>query len=168
MMKRGHFGVYNPSSNRKSRTFEENHKQDLILLIELLPEFALLSRYKINQMAEDEFTKGLRNMCTDKKIPIWLVFAATTFLDIHHLMKDKASQPFEDLQRMGTYAVETLDSHFAFSRNITSPQNWTSGVQNALIEVYKGFKHTILDDIIFKAKKNSWKQIGMMPGQSVR
>lgn len=118
-------------------------------------------------MAEDELTKGLRKMCIDKKIPIWLVFATTAFLDIHHFMKDKASRPFEDLQRMGTDAVETLDNYFAFSHNIPSPQNWTSSVQNALKKIHQGFNHSILDDVIFQAKEDCWKRIKEVPGPSV-
>ena len=33
--------------------------------------------------AEDEFVRGLRIFFKTKKIPLWLAFATTLFLDIH-------------------------------------------------------------------------------------
>jgi hypothetical protein len=88
-MKRGHFGVYNPRADRIKMDDDQRNHQDLILLTELLPEFCFLAKYKIELFTTDELTRGLSKMALTKEIPIWLAFATTILLDIHHYARGR-------------------------------------------------------------------------------
>ena len=101
MMKRGHFGVYNPLANRSRMNSVQKHQEDLILLLEVLPEFSFVAKGKINLFATDELTRGLMNMVKSKEIPVWLTFATTIFLDIHHILRDRVEDILTKLETIG-------------------------------------------------------------------
>lgn len=101
LMKRGHFGTYNPLTDRSKLDHKEQIREDLILLMELLPEFCFLAKYKIQLLDTDEFTRGLKKMALTKKIPVWLTFATTIFLDVHHILRETVTTAFTELNTIG-------------------------------------------------------------------
>lgn len=49
---------------------------------------------------DDELMKGIEGMLPRNKgkIPLWLVVAAQSYLDIHHILMKDADRPLENLQ----------------------------------------------------------------------
>ena len=130
VLKPGHFGVYDPTRDYSSLSQEEKDQDDLIVLMELLPEFEKLSRVKLEVPAEDLLTTGLRQMvdaCTIEALPMYAMFATQTLLDIHHVLRQDVSRPFEQLQATAKRVVVTLDDYFRYSRSrkisTWAPQN---------------------------------------------
>jgi hypothetical protein len=158
LMKRGHFGVYNPRLDRSKLSDAQRQKQDLILLVELLPEFCFLQRYNAPHFAKDELTRGLIKMVETKNIPIWLTFATTVLLDIHHTLKDKVDIAFNQLQEVGNHAAQTFSRYFEFSRNIPKPSTWPKKNDDVLRELSKSLEEYVLNDIIFPLKKKAYKK----------
>ncbi|CZR62905.1 uncharacterized protein PAC_12802 [Phialocephala subalpina] len=57
--------------------------------------------------SHDKFCKSIQNAIRErfglvklKPVPIWLVFATQTFLDIHHILQDDGKRGFEDLSKV--------------------------------------------------------------------
>jgi len=138
LMKRGYFGIYDPKVDRMKMSSAERHHEDLILLLELLPEFAFIQRYKISLFVADALTQGLLKMVETKRIPIWLTFATTTLLDIHHLLRDKVEVAFDNLQDVAQNAKSKLDLHFKFSRDIPAPSTWPENNEKMLRKFAEG------------------------------
>jgi hypothetical protein len=160
LMKRGHFGVYNPRLDREKLSDAQRQNQDLILLIELLPEFSFMQIYNAPQFASDELTRGLIKMVETKEIPIWLAFATTIFLDIHHILRDKVDIAFNQLQEIGRHSTQTLSRYQEFSRNIPSPATWNKSNDDVLQKLAKGMEECILKDMIFPIKDKQYKKKG--------
>ena len=158
-MKRGHLGVYNPHLNRDKLSDMQRQSQDLILCMELLPEFAFIQRYRAPQFASDELTRGLIKMIETKKIPIWLTFATTVLLDIHHILRDKVDIAFKQLQEIGLRAFETLSRYQEFSKNIPAPSTWPMSNEKFLQELARDVENAILKDQIFPIKDKQYKKL---------
>jgi hypothetical protein len=62
LMKRGHFGIYDPTRDRTKLTDTQQQHEDAIVLLEILPEFCFIQRYNIQLFAMDELTHGLSKM----------------------------------------------------------------------------------------------------------
>jgi hypothetical protein len=163
LMKRGHFGVYNPRLDRSKLSDAQRQNQDLILVVELLPEFCFIQRYNAAQFATDELTRGLVKMVETKNIPIWLTFATTVLLDIHHILKDRVDSAFNQLQEVGNQATRTLSEYFEFSRNIPSPSTWPKRKDDALRGLYNDVTEGVLKDMIFPIKQKEYKKFGNAP-----
>jgi hypothetical protein len=160
LMKRGHFGVYNPLLDREKLSDAQRQNQDLILLIELLPEFCFIQRYNAPQFASDELTRGLIKMAQTKEIPIWLTFATTILLDIHHILRAKVDTAFKELQEIGRHAAQTLSRYQEFSRIIPSPTTWPKSNDDILRKLAKDVEECILKDMIFPIKDKQYKKKG--------
>ena len=126
VMKPGHFDVYDPSRDRSKLSEEEKEREDLIVLMELLPEFTKLPRARLEVPAEDLLTAGLRKMMDASSIdalPMYTIFATQILLDIHHVLRQDVSRPFDQLQRTGKRVVAILNDYFRYSRN-RKISNW--------------------------------------------
>lgn len=93
------YGTYSPSSNRDRKSDRDKFLEDKILLIELLLEFYFhCHTTKPNPPpVEDEFTLLLQTMFETKEITLPLVFAATLFLDIQHILRGEVDYGFKRL-----------------------------------------------------------------------
>ena len=158
-MKRGHFGVYNPRADRTKMDDAQRNQQDLILLTELLPEFCFLAKYNIQLFATDELTRGLSKMALTKEIPVWLTFATTILLDIHHLTRDKVGVSLANLQAIAKRAQGTLSRYFDFSRGITSPSTWPKENERWLKHFAEGIDKTMLNDFVLPLKEKFFTQL---------
>lgn len=138
LMKRGHFGFYNPAADRRKMSDSQQQQENLIVLCELLPEFAFIQRFNISLFASDELARGLVKMIETKKVPIWLTFATTAFLDIHHMMRGAVGIAFDELQVVGQHVKTTLDRYFEFSDAIPAPKTWSKSNDVLLREYSKG------------------------------
>lgn len=159
LMKRGHFGVYNPRTVRSKLNDVQKHQEDLVLLIELLPEFCFIAKYKIHLFATDELTRGLCKMALTTEIPVWLTFATTVFLDIHHFLREKVDKGFEELRTIGSHATSTLDKHFELSQGLRTPSTWPKQNQEILRMLAKEIQEFTLRDQIFPIKDRQYKKL---------
>ena len=158
LMKRGHYGVYNPRRDWSKLSPQQHQHDDLILLIELLPEFAFIQRHNVPQFASDELTRGLVKMVETKRIPIWLAFATTLLLDIHHILRDKADTAFQELQDIGNKAALSLRRYIEFSEHIPSPSTWSKSDAKQIDRLAEHIEQCILDDMIFPFKDKEYKK----------
>lgn len=144
-MKPGFFGTYAPSSDRSRKSSREKFQEDKILLLELLPELLVLFHGTERTQAEDEFTRGFRIFSKTKEVPLWLAFAATLFLDIHHILRDEVDFCFKRLADTADYVVKSINQILEFHSDL-KVENWPA--QND--EVMKAFaaeiKYWIQDD----------------------
>ena len=160
-MKRGHFGVYNPRADRVKMDDGQRNHQDLILLMELLPEFCFLAKYRIELFATDELTRGLSKMALTKEIPIWLAFATTILLDIHHCARDTVDHCLAVLQLEANRFKGTLSRYLEFSRGITSPSTWPMENEHLLKRLAEAVNKTMLNDAVLPLKQKFFTRLGL-------
>ncbi|KAG4433195.1 hypothetical protein IFR05_011330 [Cadophora sp. M221] len=157
MMKRGHFGIYNPRADRTRMSGPGKLSEDLIVLMELLPEFCFISKYKIHMFATDELTRGLGQMALTKDIPIWLVFATTIFLDIHHILREKIDLGFHELQTRAGVATSQLDRYFELSRGLLKTANWPMHNEKSFAQIHDEMNRFILNDVVLPFKESQYQ-----------
>ncbi|KAK4501974.1 hypothetical protein PRZ48_007784 [Zasmidium cellare] len=118
-LKPGHYGVYDPKKDRAKMSTRERETEDLIIIMDILPEFTKIASIGCDIPAEDELTAGMRKMMNARSIealPLYAVFAMQVFLDIHHVLREDVIRPFEQMQATGKRLVATIDDYFRFSR----------------------------------------------------
>jgi hypothetical protein len=153
LMKPGYYGVYNPESDREKMSDRGKFNEDKILLLELLPDFYLLCYGKSGAMlSEDEFTRGLRTYFGNKKVSIWLSFAAQIFLDINHLLRARSVTGIFELQRAGQYIEKSIEGSLEFHANLKSP-NWVKENEEVVRGLLRQIDGCIKTCSINKAKK---------------
>ncbi|KAF4626860.1 hypothetical protein G7Y89_g11295 [Cudoniella acicularis] len=133
-------------------SYKEKHHENMIILIDILPEFAFISRYGMKLFASDEITRGLSEMVRTKHIETWVIFATKIFLDIHHLLRQNVDRAFTELQYVGKHAVHTLTRYFEFSQGLTRPSTWPESNDKIGSSLNEGFKKFILKDAMFPLK----------------
>jgi hypothetical protein len=145
---------------------QQNH-EDLIVLMGILPEFCFISKCKIHMFATDELTRGLGNMALTKDIPVWLTFATTVFLDIHHILREKAGIGFVELQLNAKHAKATLGQYFELSRGLVKPDTWPKSNEMVLEHLAEEIDKFVLKDVVFPFKIAQYKSFNMpSPGES--
>lgn len=166
-MKRGHLGVYNPGADRSGMSPIQQQNEDTILLMEVLPEFCFISKFKIHMFATDELTRGLGNMALTKQIPVWLTFAVTIFLDIHHILRDKAGVGLPEMQVRGNYAKSTLEKYFELSKGLVKPTTWPKNNEKFFLQIKEEIDKFILKDVVFPFKAQQHRSFKLpAPGES--
>ncbi|KAF8866371.1 hypothetical protein BDZ45DRAFT_339028 [Acephala macrosclerotiorum] len=158
-MKRGYFGVYNPRANRSTMDATEQNREDLIVLIEILPEFCFLAKYKVPMLAKDELTHGLCRMALTKELPVWLVFAVTIFLDIHHILRETVDSAFQELNSTAFRFEKTLDRYFQLSAGLAKPKTWPKKNEQALREMRETLDECVFKDAIFPLKESQCRSM---------
>lgn len=117
--KEGLYGTYNPSSDRRKKSARQKHQEDTVLLMEILPEFALLCRMRGNVPVEDELVRGLRTAFDTKRISLSTVLAVQIYLDIHHRMRDQVYRGLIDMEKTANHILGSIDQHTKFHASIT-------------------------------------------------
>jgi hypothetical protein len=108
-------GTYTPGVDRSKLSPQELTEQDSGLLMDFLTTIGPYV-HVADTPNDDELMKGIEGMLPRNKgkIPLWLVVAAQSYLDIHHILMKDADRPLEDLQEFAREAKSTLKEHFAF------------------------------------------------------
>ncbi|XMA12733.1 hypothetical protein WAI453_005524 [Rhynchosporium graminicola] len=166
MMKRGHLGDYHGENVRTKLGKSQRSLEDLVVLMEILPEFCFISKRKIDMFARDELTRGLGQFAITKEIPVWLVFATTIFLDIHHILRGKVELGFTELQARTKMAKAQFDKYFELSRGLRKPDSWST---NELFfkQIRDQMSYCILNDAIFPHKTETyWQVFGCAPAEA--
>jgi hypothetical protein len=143
-MKPGFYGIYDPSTDWFKKNAREKFKDDKILLLELLPEFMFLARITERTPAEDEFTRGLRTMFKTKKVTLCLAYAATIFLDIHHILRGETDYCFQALSETMSVVLSNIENIQKFHKDLTI-ENWpqqNDEIMAAFVSEIKYYVHT--------------------------
>ncbi len=106
-------GTYDPSLDRTEADADRLCEQDTGLLADFM---TIVGPYVLigNTPCDDELMNGIEKLLSEGKLPLWLVFAAQNFLDIHTVLKTSAERPLADLQQFAAEAGITLKDHFDF------------------------------------------------------
>jgi hypothetical protein len=104
-----------------------------------------------------------------KKIPIWLTFAVTIFLDIHHILRERVERPFNELQRIGREAGQTLKKYSQFSGQMKPPITWPKKNEKIVQGLRRDIDVCVLGDVVYPLKDKYYKQCsGVSPTESER
>jgi hypothetical protein len=136
-MKGGIYGKYEPQTNRESKSSREKYMEDKILLLEELEEIyfycRLTDQLRPGPPVEDEFTRGLRSMFKTKDVTLPLAFAATLYLDIHHLLRQDVDSGFHRLSAATHFIQDDIHEELEFHKGIhmeTWPEDNDKAVQD--------------------------------------
>ncbi|KAF2146868.1 uncharacterized protein K452DRAFT_242024, partial [Aplosporella prunicola CBS 121167] len=132
--KPGHYGIYHPSSDRNEKSSRQKFQEDKIILMELLPEFALVCMNTNTIPAQDELTRGLRVLFKTRKMSFAVVFAAQIFLDIHYMLRDDVVRGFKDLQQTAQLIQGSLNQNFKFHASLRI-ENWPPSNDQGLHDI---------------------------------
>ncbi|KAH6639064.1 hypothetical protein C7974DRAFT_304256 [Boeremia exigua] len=152
-MKAGYYGTYNPLSNRDRKNDRDKFNEDQILLLEMLPEFYFHCDFVTKRApppVEDEFTRELRTMFKTKQVTLPLVFAATLFLDIHHILRGEVDNGFKRLTAATHFVTGDIEEELKFHKDI-SMDTWPK--QN------DDFMQQFVDTIEFWVHKDQEREI---------
>jgi hypothetical protein len=156
VLKPGHFGVYNPLSDRSKMTVRQRMQEDRIILFESLPEFHVFTRVRNDLPVADELADGLRSMFADKTVPIWLAYAMQIFLDTDII------RGFSELQASGRQAASTLTAYFSTSKTF---ENWPLQNENAVQHNILGFiHHYITHDAMTPLLRQMYNSVQLITG----
>lgn len=97
LFKPGHYGTYNPRSDRSRKTGPEKWQEDKILIMEACTELMTIIRTLPQWAVEDELLRGMKEMDGTHKVPFYLVFSAQVYLDIHHLLRDQVGRGLQEM-----------------------------------------------------------------------
>jgi hypothetical protein len=103
------------SGPRSDLTGRERHEEDSTVLLSSVAVIASFVSVS-NAPSEDEFCVGIRQLVKKQKLPLWLIFAAQNYLDVHHILRTDVGRGLEELQTAGTAARATLEQHFRFMK----------------------------------------------------
>ncbi|KAI9715458.1 MAG: hypothetical protein M1812_005934 [Candelaria pacifica] len=116
----GTYGVYDAASDRTSKSSRDRFREDMILLLEILPDFCYFSIVSstVKGPVTDEIACAVQEMITRNEVPIWLAFAAQVFLDIHHTFREKVSKGFNDLVKSAKYIENNIEQVLRYHAGI--------------------------------------------------
>ncbi|KAF1951625.1 hypothetical protein CC80DRAFT_528333 [Byssothecium circinans] len=117
-MKPGYYGHYNPSSDRSKKSNRDKHQEDKILLLGILPDFFAFNLTSQSMPAKDELTRGLNIVFQTENVPLWVAFAATVFLDIHHILREQVEDGFSKLMDSVAVAKSNIEDNLDFQVNL--------------------------------------------------
>lgn len=164
-LKPGHFGVYDPTQDRSRISKKEQDQEDLIIVMEILPDFTKLSRGRLHLPGEDELTAAMHPMMEANSadaLPTHAVFALQIFLDIHHVLREDITRPFDQMQTIGKRTIETLDDYFRFSRGRTIDL-WPAQNDAAFRQVRDFARDCTQADTVCKAFSSVYRKLGVTP-----
>ena len=108
LYKQGAYGVYDPQADRERMTPRDKFQEDKTIMLEILPHFRLLALGKDPLWIEDDFSRGLSQMFATRQIPLWLLLAGQTYLDIHHILRKDVDRGFSYLNTVSETITSSL------------------------------------------------------------
>ncbi|MCJ1308647.1 hypothetical protein MMC25_002300 [Agyrium rufum] len=141
----GRWGKYDPTSDRSKKTPLQQRDEDQVVLRQKLPDICMLSCSREDGFAFDEFTKGVVLMMDTGKIPLWLVFAAQIFIDIHNILGEDVGEACQEMREFGSTAFEKLALLVEGPRH---SRNWTDYNQKLLKTSASFMREHMVDDLM--------------------
>lgn len=112
--------AYDPISDWSGMTKPEVFQKDESLLLEHLSELTIIVRCVENYPVSDELLRGMEELRRTKDIPMYLVFAAQTFLDVHHVLGKHVCSAYETCMSHLELMDEDLALHEEFLAKCSS------------------------------------------------
>lgn len=81
--------AYDPTPDWDTMTMQKKYEQDKILMMEFCTDLMTVVRLVPKYPVRDEFIRGMQELDRTQDVPMYLVFAAQIFLDIHHVLRGK-------------------------------------------------------------------------------
>ncbi|KAJ4177748.1 hypothetical protein NW755_013660 [Fusarium falciforme] len=147
----GHFGVYDPESDRESKSGEQKYREDTIVIGELFLEALALVHHVPDYPITDEFIRGVKKFSETNEISFSLIFAAQVTLDIHHAIRGYAGTLVETLVKRLTTMNYTLKAAINLHKDLRGP-HWSSSNAKCLQETSDGIEW-FLKDPMYEVKK---------------
>jgi hypothetical protein len=147
VLKPGHFGIYDPTTDRTKLSPRQRIREDRIVLLESFPEFFVAGKLRSHQKlpVPDELTNGLVSTFSTKEAPLWVIYACQVFLDIHHTLRADVSRALSDLRGTGVRASISLKQYFS-SSGLRLFTNWPSSNEKGVENLSKFIKQWAVDD----------------------
>ncbi|KAJ3036284.1 hypothetical protein HDV00_002941 [Rhizophlyctis rosea] len=103
-------GRYNPSADRSSLTPDEQQKEDLFILFDLVNDFIAVNwqHDDFPYKRDDPFICDLTSWRKHKSVRTTLVFMFQIFLDVHHTFRQNVSQALLDLRSFGVQNLMSI------------------------------------------------------------
>ncbi|KAI9784493.1 MAG: hypothetical protein M1835_003574 [Candelina submexicana] len=160
--KPGHFGVHEPASERAPKSSRDRFREDKVVLLETLPDFCVFAQMPGSIPAEDELTRGVREMVKRKEVPIWLTFAAQVFLDIHHTLREQVGIGIHDLIKSASYAGNNIEGVLEFHNNLRI-ENWPRSNDRVLHQILDLITDWVKTDVVQDARIKLTRRSGFQP-----
>ncbi|KAM7210096.1 hypothetical protein V8F06_014518 [Rhypophila decipiens] len=157
LYKEGTFGVYDPKSDRATKTGQQKLQQDQIVIMEVFTEVMTVIRAISGYPATDEFMRAVKEIEKTLQVPFYGVFAAQVFLDIHHNLRGSIYKTFTLMTDQITIMTNSLRSHLDFHKNVkidhwpASKDRWISDTVKCMLDIGS--------DPIYKAKVKAYSRI---------
>jgi hypothetical protein len=154
--KPGHYGVYDPRSDRSLKSSREKFREDRVILLGILPDFCVFAFRHGSIPSEDEMTRGIGEMAKEKRVSIWLSFAAQVYLDIHHILREKVGRGFDDLTSSAKYVQSNIRQVMKFHENLRI-ENWPNSNDQCLFQILDRIKDWVMTDAVAAARNKMVK-----------
>ncbi|KAK5171355.1 uncharacterized protein LTR77_004499 [Saxophila tyrrhenica] len=137
-------GVEGSETNQATR-----FNNDANILIKLLAEFAFLQKFGLDLPVQDEITMGFKKYAKEKKIGVWLCFAAQILLDVHHGLAHTKCVPFSDLRLSALRTKQTIEEHWELSKTFTTgPEIWMAKGEESIAMLHREVHRWVMDDVL--------------------
>ncbi|KAF4470290.1 Ank-repeat mbp1 [Fusarium albosuccineum] len=95
----GKFGWYDEELGSHGETNRDKWRQDMSAMLEMLPDLHFLTTNMGRSGVEDEMVRGLADLLDKPNdgVPIWLAWAAQTYLDVLHFLGPDCERGFHDM-----------------------------------------------------------------------
>lgn len=131
--------TYDATPDWGTMSNQEKYRQDKTLLTEFFTDLMTVVRSVPEYPVHDEFVRGMQELDNTKKVPMYLVFAAQAFLDIHHILRGKVYSAHELCMSHLRLMDEDLALHLNFNATLRA-KNRSSIEDKALTEMRKLIK----------------------------
>lgn len=108
-----HVEPIDPTGTWDSKTPRQKFEHDKALLFQFLGPLTALLKVCSKESAipaEDEVIRGLRIVIETREVSLWNVLSLQILLDIHHLMGQKVSASFEQLQGVAKHLRQSINT----------------------------------------------------------
>ncbi|TEA17734.1 hypothetical protein C8034_v010026 [Colletotrichum sidae] len=118
LFKPGYYGIYDPSSNRETKSGQEKFQEDQILIMELCTELVLIARRLPTWPVEDGLLRGMKELIETRELPFSLVFAVQIYLDIHHSLREDVVRGLHEMVKSTSIIRNDVARHLEFHQNL--------------------------------------------------
>lgn len=156
----GRFGWYEPKSYREWMAPKWKFREDKALLLQVLPDFCILAHGQGEIPVVDGMTRAIHEMTKQDDVIPWLVLAAQVYLDIHHILRQKVSDGFNDLIKSAKYIEKNVQQILGFQMNVR-PDNWPKSNNDMLFRILDVIKTWVNLDEVQEARIRMHERVGV-------
>lgn len=131
--------TYDPTPDWETMPMKEKYAQDTILIMNFITDVFAIVRAIPGYPVHDEFTRGIEELDRTREVPMYLVFAAQVFLDIHHILRGKVYSAQELLMSHLELMDEDLALQLDFHAKVRAKKStaYTDETMNGIRKLIK-------------------------------